>query len=82
MKRILPAILVSSMAAFAEAPRTAAPPPEKTKAEVPGPQADGAVLLPNQWRLRPAGKQVVVGDFPASMALSPDSKYAAILHCG
>lgn len=82
MKLILPAILVSSMAAFAEAPRNAAPPPEKTKAEVPGPQADGAVLLPNQWRLRPAGKQVVVGDFPASMALSPDSKFAAILHCG
>ncbi len=82
MKRILPAILLSSINAFAEPPRVAAPKPEKSRPEVPGPQADGAVLLPNQWRLRPAGKQVVVGDFPASMVLSPDSKFAAILHCG
>lgn len=49
---------------------------------LPGQQADGAVLLPNQWFLRPAGRQVPLGDFPVNIALHPDSKYAAVLHCG
>lgn len=51
-------------------------------ASVPGVQPDGAVLLPNQWFLRPAGKQFVVGDFPVNIALHPTGKYAAVLHCG
>ena len=49
---------------------------------LPGQQADGAVLLPNQWSLRPAGRQVPLGDFPVNIALHPDGKYAAVLHCG
>lgn len=40
------------------------------------------VLLPNQWYLRPVGTQVPVGDFPVNIQLSPDGKYAAVLHCG
>jgi hypothetical protein len=40
------------------------------------------VLLPNQWKLRPAGRQLPVGDFPANIQLSPDGRFAAILHCG
>ncbi len=81
MKRILPVVLASVISAAAESPRASAP-DVQAKPEVPGPQTDGSVLLPNQWRLRPAGKQVIVGDFPASMALHPDGKHAAILHCG
>ncbi len=50
--------------------------------DLPGQRADGTVLLPNQWSLRPAGKQVVVEDFPASIAVHPGGKYAAVLHCG
>ena len=50
--------------------------------DFPGPQADGAVLLPNQWFLRPVGKQILVGDFPANIALHPGGKFAAVLHCG
>jgi DNA-binding beta-propeller fold protein YncE/phospholipase C len=53
-----------------------------TPPELPGAQADGAVRLPNQWLLRPAGKQVVVGDFPVNIALHPAGKHAAVLHCG
>ncbi len=81
MKRILPVVLASVICAAAESPRVPAP-ATQAKPEFPGPQTDGSVLLPNQWRLRPAGKQVIVGDFPASMALHPDGKHAAILHCG
>ena len=48
----------------------------------PGRQADGSMLLPNQWSLRPAGTTVELGDFPVNLALSPDGKFAAVLHCG
>jgi len=48
----------------------------------PGRQADGSMLLPNQWSLRPAGTDVELGDFPVNIAVSPDGKFAAVLHCG
>src|SRR5882672_1839381 len=50
--------------------------------QLPGIQEDGAVRLPNQWFLRPVGKQIVVGDFPVNLALHPGGKFAAVLHCG
>src|SRR5689334_2398098 len=48
----------------------------------PGPQEDGSVLLPNLWSLRPAGKQVLLGDFPVNVAVHPSGKWAAALHSG
>jgi DNA-binding beta-propeller fold protein YncE len=46
-------------------------------------QLDGdTVLLPNQWLLKPVGRQLPVGDFPANMQVSPDGKFMAVLHCG
>jgi YVTN family beta-propeller protein len=49
----------------------------------PGLQPDGSMLLPNQWSLRPAGQQIELdNNLPVNIALSPDGKYAAILHCG
>ncbi|MGI9178233.1 MAG: bifunctional YncE family protein/alkaline phosphatase family protein, partial [Pirellulales bacterium] len=48
----------------------------------PGPQPDGSVILPTQWSLRPAGKQIEVGDFPVSIAMHPNGRHAAVLHCG
>ena len=65
-----PTTLTSGLAAEAPAPRT------------PGPQPDGSVILPNQWSLRPAGRQVGVGDFPASIAMHPNGRHAVVLHCG
>ncbi len=50
--------------------------------EVPGQRADGSVLLPNQWSLRPTGVQTLVGDFPVNIAVHPSGRYAAVLHCG
>jgi DNA-binding beta-propeller fold protein YncE len=49
---------------------------------VPGPRPDGFILLPNQWSLRPAGKQVQLGDFPVNMALHPGGRWLAVLHAG
>src|SRR5205809_5224440 len=66
---------------IASMPRSVAD-PARAGALLPGQRSDGSVLLPNQWSLRPAGKQILVGDFPSSMALHPSSRYVAILHCG
>ena len=49
---------------------------------LPGLLADGSVQLPNQWRLRPAGKQIEVGNFPVNLALHPSGQYLAVLHAG
>ncbi len=51
-------------------------------ATLPGLQRDGSVLLPNQWSLRPAGKQIPVGDFPVNVAVHPGGTFAAVLHSG
>lgn len=50
--------------------------------DLPGQRADGSVLLPNQWSLRPVGRQVTLGDFPVNIAVHPSALYAAILHSG
>lgn len=47
-----------------------------------GPQADGSVLLPTGWRIRPAGTQIPTDTFPMASAMSPDKKYMAVLHGG
>ena len=40
------------------------------------------MLLPNQWSLRPVGKQVELGDFPINVAVHPGGQFAAVLHSG
>ena len=76
--RVLPMIVVG-LAFLAPVLRAAADEPAPRR---PGPQADGSVVLPNQWSLRPVGKQVEVGDFPVNIALHPDGRHAIVLHCG
>src|SRR5262245_64574955 len=49
---------------------------------LPGILADGSVQLPNQWRIRPAGKQIEVGNFPVNGAIHPSGQYLAVLHAG
>ena len=53
-----------------------------TSATLPGRQPDGSVLLPNQWSVKPAGRQIEIGDFPVNMAMHPGGRYAAILNAG
>src|SRR5262245_25403801 len=45
---------------------------------VPGALADGSTLLPNGWRLSPAGKHVKVGDLPLNFLQTPSSKYLIV----
>lgn len=48
-------------------------------AQQPGPQPDGSTLLANGWSLRPAGRQMPLGGFPMSAALTPNGKYLLTL---
>ena len=57
-------------------------PPRRPVIELPGVRDDGRVQLPNQWSLRPTGRQIVLGDFPVNMAVHPDGKHLAVLHAG
>jgi sugar lactone lactonase YvrE len=49
---------------------------------LPGVQPDGSVLLHNNWSLKPAGKQLELGDFPVNIARHPAGKWLAVLHSG
>jgi len=40
------------------------------------------VTLPNGWSLSPAGNQVILGDLPLNIAVTPELKYAAITNNG
>src|SRR5581483_1512597 len=60
----------------------AAPSETHARADLPGTRPDGSVLLPNQWVLRPAGRQVELGNFPVNIAVHPRGRYAAVLHSG
>jgi DNA-binding beta-propeller fold protein YncE len=48
----------------------------------PGMTSTGQVLLPNGWKLRPAGRQVALGDFPIALAEHPEAPVLAALHAG
>ena len=58
-----------------EPTRPAAPTPPPPRV-LPGVRPDGGVQLPNQWSLRPAGKQLALGDFPVNIALHPERPVA------
>jgi YVTN family beta-propeller protein len=49
---------------------------------LPGVRPDGLIQLPNQWSLRPAGRQIELGDFPVNLAIHPGGKWLAALHAG
>jgi len=48
----------------------------------PGRQIDGTTLLPNGWRISPAGRHIQVGDLPMNMAPSPDGRFIVISSSG
>jgi YVTN family beta-propeller protein len=50
-------------------------------AEVPRP-LDGGYLLPNGWRLSPAGRHAVLPDYVLNLTPSPDGRSVVALHCG
>jgi len=74
----LPAVLVASLlwaardASFVHA----------QAAERPGPLGEGVTLLPNGWRIAPAGHHLDAGDLPLAMALHPDGRHLVITNNG
>ncbi len=49
---------------------------------LPGRLDDGTILLPNGWRLSPAGTHVDIGELPLNTDLSPDGRTAIITNDG
>lgn len=55
---------------------------QRSRTVLPGVQDDGAIVLPTQWSLKPAGRQIAVGDLPVNMAVHPTGRWLAILCAG
>src|SRR4029078_9838770 len=51
-------------------------------ADKPGAQGGGTTLLPNGWRIAPAGRHLTVGDLPLAMVESPDGRYLIVSNNG
>ncbi|MCU1385506.1 MAG: hypothetical protein JWL71_4203 [Acidobacteria bacterium] len=49
---------------------------------VPGGIGDGTTLLPNGWKVSPAGRHLKTGSLPLNIAVSPDGRYAVITNNG
>jgi DNA-binding beta-propeller fold protein YncE len=81
-------LLLGSVALFAvtkPAQEPTQPPKGEAKPQsrdLPGLRKDGFVQLPNQWKLKPAGKHLELGDFPVNIAVHPTGQFAAVLHAG
>jgi hypothetical protein len=52
-------------------------------AQIPGKvKGTGQVLLPNGWKLSPAGRSLTLGDLPLNMQLSTSGKLLAVTNNG
>jgi YVTN family beta-propeller protein len=51
-------------------------------AQVPGKMATGQVLLPNGWKLNPAGSSLPLGDLPLNIQLSTSGRLLAVTNNG
>src|SRR5438046_8855233 len=51
--------------------------PAKNPPGYPGP-TDAGYVLPNGWRLTPAGQQIILTDLPLNIRTTPDGKYALV----
>jgi len=60
----------------------AAQSPSSARARRPGKAARGETLLPNGWRIAPAGRALGVGDLPLAMVESPDGRYLIVANNG
>src|SRR5436190_4800378 len=48
------------------------------EARRPGKESRDVTLLPNGWRISPAGRHLTVGDLPLAMVESADGRYVIV----
>ena len=76
------AIALYAVSRPAQPPENPPAPSRPLDRVLPGLQKDGFVQLPNQWSLKPAGRQLELGDLPVNIALHPTGEFAAVLCAG
>jgi DNA-binding beta-propeller fold protein YncE len=69
--------LLVTVAAVVSVARQTPPPAPR-----PGPLGHGVTLLPNGWRIQPAGVHLAIGDLPLAMTLSPDGHSLIVTNNG
>src|SRR5216110_2682852 len=69
---VVTSVFVAGLASFGDVPPTLRP----------GAMGGGVTLLPNGWKIAPAGRHVQVGDLPLAMVESPDSKTLLVANNG
>lgn len=72
------ALLIASAAGITVAQRT----PPQSAPQRPGVLGAGVTLLPNGWKIAPAGKHLPIGDLPLNMTFSPDGKFLVVANGG
>src|SRR2546425_7218742 len=55
---------------------------QRASASRPGYTGGGVTLLPNGWRISPAGRHMTIGDLPLAMSLSPDGHALIVTNNG
>ena len=73
------AVAAFVLSLFAALPLTSGDVPPSLR---PGPLGDGVTLLPNGWKIAPAGHHVQVGSLPLAMAQSTDGRYLFVASNG
>src|SRR5262245_46095393 len=79
MSRLISVMIVCLVAVMAPSAWSQQEPSQA--ANLPGPNAAG-FLLPNGWRLTPAGEQVPLTDLPLNILTTADGKYALVATSG
>ncbi|MFN8095108.1 MAG: bifunctional YncE family protein/alkaline phosphatase family protein [Vicinamibacteria bacterium] len=79
---ISPAMLALAVTLAAAEPPKPAAAPRAAAVKRPGPEGGAVTLLPNGWRIEPAGRHLDAGDLPLAMALHPDGRHLVITNNG
>ncbi|HEY7159834.1 MAG TPA: YncE family protein, partial [Acidobacteriota bacterium] len=72
MRILLTLILLLTLIAPAWAPES----------QLPGSLGKGVILLPNGWKIQPAGKHIPLDDLPLEMLESPDGQFLIVTNSG
>ena len=70
-------LLTACLLLFTATALSAQDKPTKNPPGYPGP-TDAGYVLPNGWRLTPAGQQIILTDLPLNIRTTPDGKYALV----